>query len=355
MKTRKLISILLSLCLIIASVSIASFNVYADDTVYTSQDGLWSYRILNNGTAEIYSESGTAYFGDERDVTIPETIDGLNVTGIGDYAFTYMENLQSVTIHEGISSIGQVVFGGCANLQSIIVSENNLDYLSDDGVLFNKSKTNLICYPSGKSSSLYVVPETVEHIEDDAFVMNSYIEHITMSDGLLSIGIEAFAMCTALNCVDIPSTCISINSGAFAYCSSLQQIAINGEITRISESCFYGCSLLQEITLPRSVEAIDDDAFVETSLTTIKGYYDTVAESFANDNGYTFIPLDTIVPGDLSGDEAVTLVDYTMLCKYISGEVDISGTAQKLSADVDSDGAIDAFDLFCVDKIINTI
>ena len=73
-----------------------------------------------------------------------------SVTSIGDSAFYGCSSLESMNILEGVTSIGNSAFRGCNSLESINVDENNTNYISENGILFNKEKTNIICYPAEK-------------------------------------------------------------------------------------------------------------------------------------------------------------------------------------------------------------
>ena len=141
----------------------------------------------NNGTITI-----TGYTGSGGAVTIPDTINGLpvtsigdnafyyctsltsvtiptSVTSIGDYAFYRCTSLTSVTIANSVTSIGNQAFADCTSLTAITVDTNNPAYSSVDGVLFNKSQTTLIQCPGGKAGS-YTIPDSVTSIGDYAFV-----------------------------------------------------------------------------------------------------------------------------------------------------------------------------------------
>ncbi len=99
----------------------------------------------NNGAITI-----TGYTGPGGDVTIPATINGLPVTSIGDSAFYNKSAVTSVTIGNGVTSIGFFAFGRCTSLAAIAVDTNNPAYSSVAGVLFDKSQTTLIQYPGAK-------------------------------------------------------------------------------------------------------------------------------------------------------------------------------------------------------------
>ena len=61
----------------------------------------------------------TGYTGNGGDVTVPDTIDGLPVTTIGDNAFCYCTGLTSITLPASITTIGYYAFSGCHGLTSI--------------------------------------------------------------------------------------------------------------------------------------------------------------------------------------------------------------------------------------------
>ncbi|MDR1552937.1 MAG: leucine-rich repeat domain-containing protein, partial [Prevotellaceae bacterium] len=84
-------------------------------------------------------------------VTIPN-----NVTSIGDGAFYGCSSLTAVTIPNSVTSIGESIFGNCSNLTAVITKSENEYFSSNNGVLFNKEQTILVCYPSGKKGN-YII------------------------------------------------------------------------------------------------------------------------------------------------------------------------------------------------------
>ena len=89
-------------------------------------------------------------------ITIPNS-----VTSIGTWAFRHCTGLTSITIPDSVTSIGNEAFAYCSSLTSITVDSANKHYSSQDGVLFNKDKTQLIQYPIGKASTTYTIPDSV--------------------------------------------------------------------------------------------------------------------------------------------------------------------------------------------------
>lgn len=69
------------------------------------------------------------------------------VSAIHEFAFNCDGQLQMVYIGAGVTEIDEKAFYSCWALQRIIVDENNPSYCDIDGVLYNKNKTEIICYP----------------------------------------------------------------------------------------------------------------------------------------------------------------------------------------------------------------
>ena len=176
-------------------------------------------------------------------IEIPNT-----VTSIGNYAFFKCKNLTSVTIPNSVTSIGNYAFNRCSSLTSINVSENNKNYCSVDGVLFNKDKTQLIQYPIKKEGTSYKIPNSVTSISVYAFSECSKLTSITIPNSVTSIGSDAFSGCSGLTSITIPNTVTSIKSWTFSGCSSLTSITIPNSVTSIEPWSFPGCSSLISIT-----------------------------------------------------------------------------------------------------------
>ena len=196
-------------------------------------------------------------------VTIPNS-----VTSIYFSAFRGCTSLTRVTIPNSVTTIGSSTFEDCTSLTSIEVSDDNKNYSSIDGVLFNKNKSWLITYPAGKTDSEYAIPNSVMSIDDSAFYGCTSLASVTIPDSVTSIGSSAFSSCTSLTSVTIPNSVTSIGSGAFDYCTSLASITIPNSVTSIGERAFCCCTSLTSITIPNSVTSIGDSAFSYcTSLT----------------------------------------------------------------------------------------
>ena len=213
-------------------------------------------------------------------VTIPESI-----TSIGDYAFMACSSLISIEIPKSVDMIGKDVFTKCSSLESIIVNSNNPNYSSDDnGILYNKDKTILICCPEnvGNGITEFTIPNLVEEIGENAFEECRKLIKIIIKESVKKIGNSAFSECTKLESITIPDSVTSIDDSAFFYCSKLTSIKIPSSVTSINNSTFYGCIELKSIIIPESVTSIGDSAFKKCSSlesVTIQGTLTSIGDS----------------------------------------------------------------------------
>ena len=202
----------------------------------------------------------------------------------------YRDSIKTVTIGDGVTSIGGYAFYNCRSLTSITVDENNTKYSSDAyGTLFNKDKTTLIQYPIGNARTEYMIPDSVTSIGSEAFEDCYLLTTVTIPDSVTSIGSSAFEDCSSLTTVTIPDSVTSIGTWAFGYCSSLTTVTIPDSVTSIGWYAFYDCSSLTTVTIPNSVTSIYSDAFYGCTNLTIYGYAGSYAESYAKKNDIPFV------------------------------------------------------------------
>ena len=180
------------------------------------------------------------------------------------------DSTSSITIPDSVISIGDEAFTYCINLAEINVGIENANYSSENGILFNKDKTEIVCYPAGKRDvSSYSIPDSVTIIGDGAFKFTS-LTSITIPDGVTSIGRYAFEDCRPLTSITIPDSVTNIGSSAFRNCTSLESVTIGDGVTSIEDETFWNCQSLASVTIGSSVTSIGDEAFFNcTSLTSI--------------------------------------------------------------------------------------
>ncbi|MGN1166344.1 MAG: leucine-rich repeat domain-containing protein [Lachnospiraceae bacterium] len=251
MKKRRLLSIVFSLCMALMFVP---QMVFAGSSGTTS-DGL-KYTISDDGKVTI-----TGYEGSGSSVSIPEQIEGYDVTAIDTEDIGITSSVTNISIPSSVTFIRSSSFGEWENLKEITVSEDNLHYSSNDGVLFNKDKTILLLCPKGYTDNSYVIPNSVASIGQDAFSKCKILKNITIPDSVTSIGTGAFSECRSLESITIPDGVTSIGNKAFYYCVVLKSITIPDSVTSIGTGAFYDCEGLESIDIPDGVTIIGERAF----------------------------------------------------------------------------------------------
>ncbi|MBK6283950.1 MAG: leucine-rich repeat protein [Draconibacterium sp.] len=144
--------------------------------------------------------------------------DGL--TTIGDAAFHRCTNLTSITVPSTVTYIGRLSLGYSSYIE---VDENNVNYSSNDGVLFNKTQTSLLQYYNS-ADDYYIIPSSVTMIGQYAFYLCENLNSAFIPSSVTAIGFESFAYCSGLESISIPSSVNLINHQAFNNCYNLNSI-----------------------------------------------------------------------------------------------------------------------------------
>ena len=259
-------------------------------------------------------------------ITIPE-----GVTSIEDGAFYRCSSLKSISIPNSVTSIGSYAFRGCSSLESINVDKNNKNYISEDGILFDKGKTKMVAYPAGKKDiKEYVISSSVTSVESYAFEGCNSLESVNIPEGVTSIGSQAFSGCSSLESIDIPSSVTSIGNYAFSECSSLESI-----------------------TIPEGVTSIEDDAFNKCAKLVIYTNSNSEGHRYAEEGEQGYILI--YEPGDINGNGFVDITDFLMLKRHLVAgnrtEWILTGN-RLLAADMNENGTVDITDLLLLKKVI---
>jgi hypothetical protein len=174
--------------------------------------------------------------------TIPKS-----VTTVGFWAFHHCHSLTSVSIPERLKTFyGDFIVNDsglslCYSMSTITVDPLNPAYSSVDGVLFDKTKTWLLQYPSARTGT-YTIPNSVIHIRNFAFHHCIGLTNVTIPNSVTTIGDWAFADCTNLTNVTIPSSVTNIWSCAFRDCTNLKGLYFMGNAPTLDYKVFDGAT-----------------------------------------------------------------------------------------------------------------
>ncbi|MBQ8928442.1 MAG: leucine-rich repeat protein [Oscillospiraceae bacterium] len=318
------------------------------------------------------------------DVVIPDT-----VRIIADDAFMY-SSMDTLTIPEGITSIGSMTFARCGYLKSVKLPESLTSIgpsaFEDDSALTEITipggVTEIEGYAFCRCSALEAVtiPASVQEIGTYAFMDTPWLEarreedpFVIVNDilidgravkgvaeipeGVRMIGASAFGSNggsnTDLTGVVIPPSVTVIGETAFGGCTGLTEVVIPETVTSMQEWTFLNCDALTDITIlnPNCMLHRNSGAFGSNAV--IHGNSASTARIYAEENGYAFRPIDDFVLfyGDCSLDGTVSVLDAVVLQKHLVNEAPLT-VVQLHYADFNYDDKVNILDLAILKRLL---
>ncbi len=222
------------------NVTFRQFTGSFEVTVVESDNRVYRYEVLPNGTAKL-----TRYLGTGGDLAVPATIDGYTVSTLGQSLYDGVASITSLIVPSSVTAIESRVFAGCTRMTRI--------YL----------------------------PDNLASIGDEAFSRCAALESVALPETLLTVGSYAFADCTSLQSVVLPDDLQSVGSYAFSGCAALREVSVGSALTNLGNYAFTGCSSLQNVhvaagnTVYRDVDGILYNKAGDTLLRYPQGRADT--------------------------------------------------------------------------------
>ena len=290
-KIKCLTSVFLTITMLLSIIVVAPITVNAseDDLTY----GDFQYKIEDDNSCTI-----TDYDGMASSLSIPSAINGHTVKQIDTGALSDNRIITSVTIPNGVTTIGFSAFNGCIKLEKIKFS-SNLDTVCENA--FNNTKwfnnqSNGLVYV-GKVAYKYkgdmprntkitvksdtvsisesafkdcanltaiLIPSSVKHIDKYAFYNCQGLTKLNFNDGIERIENDAFGSCEKLTGVNFSETLKSIGAFAFVECKKLSEITIPRSVTSVGEYAFSGCENLASVTVSDDLPYVGGRAFEKT-------------------------------------------------------------------------------------------
>ena len=245
MRPKRLISLLVAVCMMITMLPLSAVTAFAADTASSTEqeisvgDYKYAYTVNADGSTATITEfrgpvdpKNTGPY----DIDIPEKLGNYTVTVLGEDSFStddfdsplydiHHTKIQSVTIPQCVTSIGEAAFAQCRALQSLTI---------DDAAI---------------------------SIGDWAFDECLKLTTLSLGKKITTIGDYAFDDCRILNNVTIPQSVTSIGKQAFGRCYGMDSFTIEDAATSIGEYAFWDCQKLETLSLGKNITTIGDDAF----------------------------------------------------------------------------------------------
>lgn len=337
------------------------------------------YEELEDGTLEVRAEPGETY----QSLEIPSEIDGKSVSRIASHGFDGCSSLTEVVFPSTLKSMGNAAFSGCGltevalpeglesiegdpfpycrELEKVTVSEGNPAYAaSEDGALYTKDMTKLICCP-GKMAGKFEVAATVTSISGSAFYGCGLLESVQLPKGYENLMIDMFNGCSSLKeiIVDEENAVYASEGGLLLnkakdtvlVCpTGREDLEIPAGVTALEQTCLMSCTpALKILSLPKSVSSIRESLELIPDLILIvekpaDGEEASYAEKYAIDHQMKYyysreeIPSDPDDPDD--PDDPIVQQDYQFR-DIGSNELEIikyTGTATELVLPSEADG-----------------
>ena len=306
-------------------------------------------------------------------IEIPETISGLPVTAIGDYAFNG-SSISSITIPGSVKTIGKYAFSMSANLKSVTIpdsvefidlrafdlckqlSEVNLPdkmiemsakvFDSTPWMDAQRQKSDLVIIngnliDGANAKGDVVVPDDVKYVSAGAFERNEDITSVVFPSSVTKINDNVFFYCSNLRSVDAKS-CTFIDSMAFAYCNKLTDLKVSGKMTKIDYMAFSDVTSQATITVYgtqadwNQADKPSDDKFLNSA-------------KYIFDESYVAPPQE--IKGDVDANGEFNTADLVLMNKWLVRAPDTELKNWK-AGDFIEDEQLDVFDLVMMRKAL---
>ena len=281
MKPKRLISLLVAVCMMITMLPLSAVTAFAADTASSTEqeisvgDYKYAYTVDAHGNATITEFRGPVDPANDGpyDIEIPTELNGHPVTGLGESSFStdhfdsplydiHHTKIQSVTIPESVTSIGRAAFMNCTGLTSLTIK--------------------------GVATSIGAV----------AFSTCTSLTSLSLVGSFQTIGEHAFASCNSLTSLSLTGDVQKIGDYAFVTCNSLTSLSLTGDIQEIGDYAFYSCPSLKTVTLPKSPTSIGSHAFDSCTILgslgsiEIPGTVTEIGDFAFNNSGLTSVTID---------------------------------------------------------------
>ncbi len=277
------------------------------------------------------------------------------ITSIGNYAFYKAETVEKIHFSNTLTSIGMRAFEFCSSVEEIVIPDTvtSLGYGTFASMTSLKKVTvpasttyRSYCFDQDRAIEEIIITYGTDGIMPDSKVTaeQSFLldllqkktgafgpwryarnAKVIIEDGVTNIGNKAFYQGTGITSIRIPDTVTTLGANAFQNCTSLNTIALSENVTNIGTGAFDGCDSLN-----------------------ICGYINSYTQTFAAENSIPFVLL-----GDSDGNGEINSNDYAMLKKYVTCQRALT-EEQRIAADFNGDGAVDAFDVIALDVYLHS-
>ena len=236
---KRLISLLVALCMAVTFLPVSAITAWAEDPPKSGKCG-----ATGDGSDVTWQLTENTYDSSTYTLTI------CGSGAMEDYSTSYSrpwnsfcDQITSVVIFPGVTSIGECAFKGFSKLIHVDIA-NSVISIGSQAFSYCSSLTDI------------KIPQSVTYIGGVVFNDCTNLSSITLSNNITSIGSYAFNNCTNLTSITIPGSVTFIGHCAFKDCTTLTSITIPGSVTSIGWEVFDGCTSLNDISYSGTSESV---------------------------------------------------------------------------------------------------
>ena len=226
--------------------------------IFTTEDGLW-YKVSGPDTVMLLPENNnfnnyTGSYASMPEIVVPATVEyeggTYRVTAIAAEAFYFNSKTTSVTLPDGLESIGSTAFFFARNITTLHIPDS---VKTIGSMAFSNVPAPL------------TLPSSLEFIGDSAFNMSGVVDG-DFPEGLTYLGEKAFFNCTGLTTISLPSTVETYGPNIFYGCANVTYVELPQDMEKIPSGLLWNCTGLKRIYIPSSVKTIGNAAFYGSGL-----------------------------------------------------------------------------------------
>ncbi len=231
----------------------AADDICIKTTTYNGEE-VTVYKFVNvtgDTLSEYICARGNNTVTNSREKKVIVDLSECTVTNLSTSSYWFGPGLVKVIMPDGLEDISGQMFQSCSNLDCIEISESNVKYSCENGVLYDKDKTKIIKYPAAKKDVSFTLPDTVRTAAYGVFEKAACLKEITNFEIVTKLeSMQCFNGC-GIKTVKLNSSLTSLPSYTFDS-SHIESITIPASIQRIEGDCFSGCADLKLFIMERT-------------------------------------------------------------------------------------------------------
>lgn len=296
-RTNRMFALVLALLMVLTSLPFAFAE--GEPSVACGEHAEWAlsaegvFTVSGTGDMTNYAKDENVPWAKMRE-QIKSVAVAEGITSIGDRAFYGCLNMESISLPASLKKIGEMSFNGCSSLEELALP---------DGL----TTIGWNAFTGCNHIKEMIFPNSVKTIGPGALAECNAIASVKLPENLTIVEYHLFRMCHSLKEINIPKTVTEIGGAAFYNCVKLTEVTVPSGVTEIGDFAFIGCKKLERVTVYNGKCTLPEDPRVFPDTTILRGYEGSTLEAFAKANERKFESMPNVPEHDHAwGEPAVT-------------------------------------------------